>query len=78
MTPVEKDANHMVVSFVCDFNHGDDNRTDCHVIYEASHFTCAEMHLHLQVMDQWRPYRWCKWCGAPGPMTLGGPPARTR
>ena len=28
--------------------------------------------------DQWRPYRWCKWCGAPGPTTLGGPPARTR
>ena len=27
---------------------------------------------------QWRPYRWCKWCGAPGPTTLGGPPARTR
>ena len=20
---------------------------------------------------QWRPYRWCKWCGAPGPTTLG-------
>ena len=19
---------------------------------------------------QWRPYRWCKWCGAPGPTTL--------
>ena len=28
--------------------------------------------------SQWRPYRWCKWCGAPGPTTLGGPPARTR
>ena len=27
---------------------------------------------------QWRPYRWCKWCGAPGPTTLGGLPARTR
>jgi len=25
-----------------------------------------------------RPYRWCKWCGAPRPTTLGGPPARTR
>ena len=30
------------------------------------------------VQYQWRPYRWCKWCGAPGPTTLGGPPARTR
>jgi len=23
-------------------------------------------------------HTWCKWCGAPGPTTLGGPPARTR
>ena len=22
-------------------------------------------------ITQWRPYRWCKWCGAPGPRTLG-------
>ena len=51
MTPVKKDEHHMVLSFICDFNHGDDNRTDCELIYEASHFKCAEMHLHLQVND---------------------------
>jgi len=33
---------------------------------------------NLFILLQWRPYRWCKWCGAPGPSTLGGPPARTR
>jgi len=23
------------------------------------------------IPELWRPYRWCKWCGAPGPWPLG-------
>ena len=50
LTPVRRE-HHMVVTFACDFNHGDDKRTDCEIIYEASHFKCADVHLHLQVTN---------------------------
>ena len=37
----------------------------CRKILEACINACSRWSL------QWRPYRWCKWCGAPGPTTLG-------
>lgn len=50
LTPVHR-KQHMVVTFSCDFNHGDDKRADCEIGYEASHFKCADVHLHLEHLD---------------------------
>jgi len=39
------------LSLICDFNHGDDERADCHLVTEGSHHECAEMHLTLKHRD---------------------------
>jgi len=49
MMPVEK--RDMVLTLVCDFNHGDDERADCKLVTEASSHVCAEMHLTLEHRD---------------------------
>jgi len=40
-----------MMTIICDFNHGDDERADCHLVTESSLQECAEMHLSLEHLD---------------------------
>ena len=45
------DPQNMHLTLVCDFNHGDDKRADCHSMSEGSLHVCAESHLTLKHLD---------------------------
>jgi len=40
-----------MMTFVCDFNRGDDKRAECHIVTEAGHHECATMLLTLEHED---------------------------
>lgn len=40
-----------LLKLVCDFNHGDDKRADCHLVHEGSLEECAEIHVTLKHTD---------------------------
>jgi len=52
MVPDKHDPEDAEYALVCEFNHGDDDRADCHLMTDlGSQQECAEIHVSLSHKD---------------------------